>query len=244
MKHYCPKCGSETDAGGTNENPSCSLCNSALIKSLGYRGVGLSPRFAMSRMATVVKKHGIQKALRSSRFKREREAWTAAVWALGQVEMTGREYWIEIETVEQTPDAKVFYLDQSAGHNKIMIRNLEIVDWEEHVEDVMEVIEQKCRKSYPGYFTLVVHARNEKTPDLGIVSQAISRLRVPSSEIWALRQASPTIFKVARLHPDLLLIEFDMNIQNAKVTSDIMVRKTRSRRTEFEDLGLGHVPIP
>jgi hypothetical protein len=67
----------------------------------------------------------------------------------------------------------------------------------------MEVIEQKCRKAYPGYFTLVVHARNEKTTDLGIVSQAISRLRVPFAEIWALRQASPTIFKVLELLVEL-----------------------------------------
>jgi len=31
--------------------------------------------------------------------------------------MYGKKYWVEIETVEQTPDTKVHHIDQSQGYN-------------------------------------------------------------------------------------------------------------------------------
>ena len=107
-----------------------------------YTGLLMSPKFLIKRMQGVVEKHGRQKAESSGRFKHEREAWTSAVWALGLTKLTGQQLWVEIETIEQTPDTKVHHLDKSKGHHNLQIRNLEIVDWVPQVDSVMEVIEQ------------------------------------------------------------------------------------------------------
>ena len=73
----------------------------------------MSPKFVIERMQRVVEKHGLQQAESRGRFKQEREAWTSAVFTLGQTEITSKTYWIEVETVERTPDTKVHYIDQS-----------------------------------------------------------------------------------------------------------------------------------
>lgn len=62
--------------------------------------------------------------------------------------------------MDLTPDTKVNFIDQSAGYNQAMTLNIEIVEWDEHRSDVMEVIAQKCARAYPPYFYLVVFARN------------------------------------------------------------------------------------
>jgi hypothetical protein len=120
MKYCCPQCEREDEVIG-DSSPRCLVCKTALIKATdGYKGLWMSPKIVIERMITINKKHGFHAAANDRRFKQEREAWTSAIWALGRTETTGRDYWVEIETVEQTPDTKVHYLDQSADHNKIM----------------------------------------------------------------------------------------------------------------------------
>ena len=88
-------------------------------------------------MTKIVQTYGLGEAEGSGRFKQEREAWTSAVWALGLSEMNPKDFWVEIVTDEQTPDTRVHYLDQSAGYNHVMTYNVEVVDWETHVNDPM-----------------------------------------------------------------------------------------------------------
>ena len=76
-------------------------------------------------MQKIIETHGTRDAESSGRFKKEREAWTPAVWALGLTQIDGREHWVEIETEDNTPDTKVHRLDQSKGHNKIETYNVE-----------------------------------------------------------------------------------------------------------------------
>ncbi len=126
----------------------------------GYTNLWMSPEFVVARFEKIIGTYGFEEA-KKGRFKREREAWISAVWALGLRETMKRiEYWIEIETLDQTPDCKVQFFDTTKGYNHRMILNLEIVEWEEHQDDVMNVIRAKCLKAYPDYFYLIVLARN------------------------------------------------------------------------------------
>ena len=93
------------------------------------------------------------------------------MYALGLAEMYSKEYWVEIETVDQTPDTRVHHIDQSAGHNEIGTQHIEIVDWEEHVDDALDLIKQKCRRAYPPYFCLLLLARNGKNFDVGDITR-------------------------------------------------------------------------
>src|SRR4051812_7908245 len=77
-------------------------------------------------------------------------------------EIHAKKYWVEIETVEQTPDTKVHHIDQSRGHNVVQTQSVEVVDWEQHVEDPMALIRAKSRKSYPDHFCLLITARSGK----------------------------------------------------------------------------------
>lgn len=72
----------------------------------------MSPEFVLSRMKGVVEKHGLIDAA-SGRFKREREACSTALYALALSEMFGAKYWVEVETVEQTPDTRIYQIDLS-----------------------------------------------------------------------------------------------------------------------------------
>lgn len=100
--------------GRLDETPRCLVCGAALVKATeSYKGLLLAPKFAIERLERVIGTYGYELAQSSGRFKREREGWTSAMYALGLAEMTGREYWVEIETVDQTPDTKVHFLISS-----------------------------------------------------------------------------------------------------------------------------------
>jgi hypothetical protein len=88
--------------------------------------------------------------------KKSGKLWTTAMLALALSKLSDEEYWVEIETFERTPDTRLHYINQSSGHNVIQTRNIENVDWEENVDDIMEVIGKKCRRAYPGDYLLVV----------------------------------------------------------------------------------------
>jgi len=151
-----------------------------------YEGLWLSPAFIIHRMQTINETYGTLEARSSGRFKEEREAWTTALLALGFKEMGEPDSWVEIEMLENTPDTKLRRLDQSTGHNKIEILNIEVVAWEEHVDDAIQVIRQKCARAYPPDFGLVVMGRSGKFIDLNATVEAIRSIRVPFAEIWIL----------------------------------------------------------
>lgn len=73
------------------------------------------------------------------RFKKERAAWTTAVFALALSKLNGEQWWVEIETRDNTSDTRLRRVEQSSGNNVIQTRSIEVVDWEENVDDVMGV---------------------------------------------------------------------------------------------------------
>jgi hypothetical protein len=211
-----------------------------------YHGLLMSPKFVIDRMRRVVEKHGTRKAESSGRFKREREAWTSAVWALGLAEVTDREYWVEVETVDQTPDTKVHYIDQSAGHNHLMTYNVEVVDWVEQVQDPMQVIRQKCARAYPSYYVLLVLGRSGREVQPDKLVELVQGLTVPFWEIWILGRLADSTVNMARLHPSPTWINFDVmrSLQKKANRTDVLVRQKRGKSTEFEKLGSVYLPIP
>jgi hypothetical protein len=71
------------------------------------------------------------------------------------------------------PHVSYFRLDQSSGRNCIQTQSIEIVDWEEHVDDAVKVIKRKCQQAYPPHFCLLVLARNEKNLDVETLTRKV-----------------------------------------------------------------------
>ena len=245
MRFCCPKCGREDEVIGDTK-PNCLWCGTALLRAETYTGLWMSPRIAVVRMNTLIEKHGYGEATTSGRFKREREAWTTGMYALGLAEMYSKEYWVEIETVDQTPDTRVHHIDQSAGHNEIETQHIEIVDWEEHVDDALDLIKQKCRRAYPPYFCLLLLARNGQNFDVGGITREIRNVNIPFAEIWVLGRISDEAMTLLRLVPSSMRADFDITdaLEKGKRQGHFMVRQKRGASTEFRDLGPTFLPIP
>lgn len=249
MKFACPKCGRAEVVIG-DPNPKCRFCRAPMIKpTMEYAGLMMSPKFAMERFGRVVGRHGWIRAM-TGRFKKEREAYIAAVWAYGVQRTTGwPEYWVEIVTEEQTPDCKVIFLDTSAGYNNRKIMNVEIVEWDEHRESMLELIEQKCAKAYPPYFFLVVFVRNDKETPMEDILQKVRSLKVPFSEIWILGRlsADTAAYKMLLVHPEpMKIVDFDaLESQRRNAgQGQLLYPEGRSRSMERTNRGSIYLPIP
>src|SRR5580692_11324687 len=107
-----------------------------MIPASDYSELWMSPYTAIIRMRTISETHGTELARTDRRFQKEREAWTTGVLGLALSKLEHQEWWIEIETHERTPDAKLHHIDQSSVGNVIQTRNVEVVDWEENVDDI------------------------------------------------------------------------------------------------------------
>jgi len=247
MRFICVQCGMKDNVIGDTA-PLCLACKTPLVKATDtYAGIYMSPSMAMRRFESTAEKHGYEKAL-TGRVKQEREAWIAAAWALCMQQETGREYWIEVETRDQTPDCKVHYIDQSEGHNHRFTHNLEIVEWDHHRPNLMDVVRQKCAKGgYPPYFTLVVLARNGKGVTFPHDLQGLNELTIPFSEMWLMGRASPetTTYSVCLFYPYIKLMQFDLReaMEKNKNQIDFLHLEGRGRGTEFRDHGFMYMPI-
>jgi|SRR5579864_181668 len=228
-------------------SPLCFYCGTFLVKATeSYAGCLMSPEFVLHRMTAVVEKHGFNEAA-AGRFKREREACSTALYALGLSEMFGpKKYWVEIETVDQTPDTRVHHIDRSKGYNSLQTQNLEVVDWEQHVADPMELIQAKCRKAYPADYGLLIAARSGKTVYPQVIARDIRKMTVPFAEIWILGQSATNTLNIARLRPTILQHEFNIleALERAKTDADVLQRRQRGIETEFVPLGEVYLPIP
>jgi hypothetical protein len=245
MEFICSQCGGKDWVFG-DDAPLCRKCGAPLIKATqSYAGCLMSPEFVLRRMNTVIEKHGLI-ATATGRFKREREACATAVYALALSELFGAKYWVEIETVEQTPDTRVYQIDQSRGYNTLRRQNVEVVDWEQHVDDLMELVRAKCEKQYPKDFCLLSAGRSGKMVYPQVIARDIRTMTVPFAEIWILGQSATNTFKVARLYPTVLQLQFDVfeALERAKTDADVITKQKRGRETEFVPLGQIDLPIP
>jgi hypothetical protein len=218
-----------------------------MIAASDYSELWMSPYIAIRRMATISETVGIERARTDGRFKKEREAWTTGLLALALSKLNGEQWWIEIETKESTPDTKLRQLDQSSGKNVIQTRNIEVVDWEENVDDIMEVIRKKCKRAYPDHYFLLVNARNSgKVLDFDRVMQEMKGIRSPFLEVWVVAFVGPDDMKVVRVAPGALSVDLKsrVELEKAKKQTPFMKRGARGTGTELRDLGPTYLPIP
>jgi hypothetical protein len=223
------------------------ICNVSMVQATAsYEGLWMSPHFVIARMKLLLEKYGNHDATTNGRFKKEREAWTSGMYALGLSELQNRQWWVEIETDEQTPDARVHYMDQSSGRNCIQTQSIEIVDWEEHVEDAVKVIKQKCQRAYPPHFCLLVLARNGKTLDVETLTKEVLSETVPFGEIWIIGCLSEGLMTMVRIVPSAIRFDFETvrSLEKLKKQRDIMRKLKRGTSTEVKELGFVYLPLP
>jgi hypothetical protein len=198
-------------------------------------------------MKKIIETYGYERARSDRLFRREREAWTSAAWALGLAENDQRQYWVEIETIDNTPDTRVHWMDQSSGNNVINTYSLEITDWEEHVDDLMQIIRQKCEKAYPPNYVLVILGRSGRTVEPGEIVKEIRELpRVPFAEIWLLGRASSdrNTQRMVRLRPEGADVSFDLNRAVARTASQREFARLDGRGTGIEPCSSGDIYLP
>jgi hypothetical protein len=216
-----------------------------MIAASDYSDVWMSPWIAIRRMMTVNETHGTDVGRTDRRFKREREAWTTGMFALALTKLMRKEFWVEIETVDNTPDTRLRHIDQSQGHNAIETRNIEIVDWDEHVEDIMEVIRKKCSRAYPADYFLLVHARSGKTLDFDCVIEEMKKVHSPFFEVWIFGRMTDDQMVAGRILPSPLRIDVEIRkaLEGTKKQTAFLQREKRGTSTEFRDLGPVYLPF-
>jgi hypothetical protein len=218
-----------------------------MIAASNFSELWMSPYIAIKRMATISETYGVERARTDGRFKKDREAWTTGVLALALSKLKDEEWWIEIETEDSTPDTKLQHIDQSSGHNVIQTRNIEIVDWEENVDDIMEVIGKKCSRAYPGHYLLLVNARHSgKVLDIDRVIEEMKKIHSPFLEVWVVAFIGRDDVKVVRVAPSGPTIDLKARaeLEKARKQKPFLRRGVRGTKTEFRDLGLVYLPIP
>jgi hypothetical protein len=199
MRFLCPECARQEEVLA-DRKPLCLHCGVVMIAESGYFGLWMSPYIVLTRMAKIGETYGFEPARTDGRFKREREAWTTGLFALGLTKLNDEKWWIEIETVENTPDTKLRQIDQRSGRNVVLTRNIEVVDWEENVDDILEVIKKKCKRAYPGDYILLVSARHTgKVLDFDKVIEEMKAIFSPFLEIWIVAPVGSDDVKLVRV---------------------------------------------
>jgi hypothetical protein len=218
-----------------------------MIRASDYSELWMSPYIAIKRMQTISETYGIRQARTDRRFKKEREGWTTGVFALALSKLNGEKWWIEIETADSTPDTRLRRIDQTSGNNVIQTRSIEVVDWEENVDDIMKVIRKKCKRAYPDHYLLLVNARHgDAVLDFDRVIEEMKKIRSPFLEVWVVGMVSPGHMKVVRIAPGIFPIDLDLSAELPKAMKQegFVKRGIRGTGTEIRDLGLAYVPIP
>jgi uncharacterized protein YlzI (FlbEa/FlbD family) len=247
MKFRCAECG-RTEEILVDLQPRCLSCRAEMIAASDYSQVWMSPWTTIVRMKTLGETVGVERARTDGRFKKEREAWATAVLALALTKLNGEEWWVEIETVENTPDTRLRRIEQSSGHNVIQTHSIEVVDWEENVEDVMEVIRKKCERAYPGHYLLLVHARHVgRVFEFDRIIGEMMRTRSPFLEVWVIASVGFDLhIKAVRVAPGGLAVDLNLSTELEKASNQraFLKRGIRGLQPGFRESGLTFLPIP
>jgi hypothetical protein len=246
MRFCCPDCGRNEEIL-VDRKPSCLFCCVEMIAASDYSELWMSPYIAITRMRTISRTYGVERARADGRFKKEREAWATGVLALALSKLNDEEWWVEIETVDSTPDTRLRQIDQSTGHNVIQTRSIEVVDWEENVDDIMEVIENKCKRAYPGHFLLLVHARHRgKVLDFDRVIGEMMAMRSPFLEVWVIASDGLDHIKAVRVAPGGPAVDLKLGteMEKARKQPSFLKRGIRGTKPGFRELGPAFLPIP
>lgn len=208
----------------------------------------MSPTFMIDRMALLLEKYSVNIILSNNEFKQEREAWVAAAFLLGLGKIEGSEYWLEINTENDTPDIYAYYLKQINGNNHRDVLPLEIVDFEEHSKTIGSLIERKSRNAYPPYFALIVYARKCGAEiDYDKIFEDAQKIKIPFREIWILSAVSyDDDYCLTLIYPAGLQITFNLYKEFEKHKNQISLATMlkRGKGVDPKPLGTKDVPLP
>lgn len=230
-----------------DRSPRCMKCRVGMLPPSDYSQVAMSPYTAITRMNTLSERCGIDRARTSGRFKREREAWATGVFALAVSHLKDDVWWVEVETVDATPDTKLRQIDETAKGNVINTRNVENVDWEENVDDIMTVIRKKCMRRYPNDYLLLVHARNYgKEINFDRLIEDMKGVQSPFLEVWVIAVVGLDDIKVVRVSPGLPVVDLTIRAEMEKASTQVrfLKRGSRGRKPGFYDAGTVFLPLP
>lgn len=167
-------------------------------------GIALCPHLVLARNQEIIKKYGLNNFLKRNEFKRAREMYQTAIYAIGMTARTGDYYWITPSN-KDTPDS---YLIWKEG-NELFVECVELTLWNEHVEEMLEIIKKKINKQYPPYFSIVIHDSHDNQNVHSRYFQEIhERLKDLSISIGAIRfwmeikNKEPRNVLIGELYPD------------------------------------------
>jgi len=246
MLFCCPQCKREEEII-LDRDPRCMKCHVEMIPPSDYSQVCMSPYTAIVRMNTISETYGIDRARTDGRFKKEREAWATGVLALALTKLKDDVWWVEVETVDNTPDTRLWQIDETPNGNVVNTRNIENVDWEKNVDDVMMVITKKCKRAYPSDYLLVVHARNYgKEINFDRVIEQMKSLQSPFLEVWVIAVVGRDDIKVVRVSPGLPVVDLKIRAELEKASKQVPFVKRGSRGLEpgFYSAGTVFLPLP
>ncbi len=212
-----------------------------------YKGIWLSPSVAVERFNQLVEKYGVENAVSDDRFKPEREAWVMAMFLFGLRKITRQEFWLELETVDSTPDAYGYYLEEVDGKNYRRIMSVEITEFEEHSEDIFSVIKNKINRAYPTHYILLVYARKAGVIKPSEVFEKIQKTTIPFAEIWILSAVdSEDKFQITKIFPDFDQTNFSLksSLENNKSQGPFAKSDGRSSQPGKRNLGTIFFPLP
>jgi hypothetical protein len=246
MLFCCPQCQSEEEII-LDRKPHCMKCGVEMVPPSDYSCVSMSPYTAIVRMNTISERCGMNRARTDGRFKKEREAWATGWLALALSKLKADVRWVEVETVDATPDTRLRQIEETANGNVINTHNIENVDWEENVDDVMTVIRKKCERRYPRDYLLLVHARNHyKEINFDRVIEEMKGVRSPFLEVWVMAVVGLDDIKVVRVSPRLPVVDLKIRDAMEKAAKQVpfIKRGSRGREPGFYDAGTVFLPLP
>jgi len=246
MLFCCPQCQSEEEII-LERKPRCMKCGVEMVPPSDYSCVFMSPYTAIVRMNTISERCGMNRARTDGRFKREREAWATGWLGLALSKLKDDDWWVEVETVDATPDTRLLQIEETANGNVVNTHNIENVDWEENVDDMMTVIRKKCERQYPRDYLLLVHARNHrKEINFDCVIEEMKSVPSPFLEVWVMAVIGRDDIKVVRVSPGLPVVDLKIRAEMERAGKQVpfIKRGSRGREPGFYDAGTVFLPLP
>lgn len=121
--------------------------------------VAMSPIVILERHQKIIDKYGLDNFLKNEEFKRAREMYETARYAIGLTAWTDMLYWITPGKKNETPDAYIIWVNSKT--KKLHAECVEITQWEKHIDDMFKIIEKKINNHYPSKFVILIHISRE-----------------------------------------------------------------------------------
>lgn len=177
--------------------------------------IALTPNEILKRWENLTDKFGLAVITADKRFKRAREVYAAAVYAVGLTAKTGVFYWVSPGKKNETPDAYLIWKDTNKD-NHLCVECVEIVQWEKNVDDLLKVIKKKISKAYPANFVILIHIERPgdylKAEYFGKIRAFLKNIKISSGAVrmWMPISKGEKDCLIGELYPEDNYTEFPM----------------------------------